>query len=195
MQRAIEAGDIETGISLMAMEPGLDTGPVLSKHGMPIRDDHTGGRLLDELAALGASALLENLSHIESLLAAAIPQQHDLATYAHKIDKAERHRLGESADTIWRRIRAFHPTLLATPFWVRTGSKSSQHTLKRIRLPVKQVKFYRRMSAACGCAVRLVLVITEAQLPGAKAQPVTTLINGYRERLRPGVRLSPGPIL
>ena len=78
---------------------------------MPIRDDHTGGRLLDELAALGASALLENLSHIESLLAAATPQQHDLATYAHKIDKAESAiDWSESADTIWRRIRAFHPT-------------------------------------------------------------------------------------
>ena len=87
----------------------------------------------------------------------------------------------------------FHPTQLATPFWVGQ-LKILTFALKRIRLPVKQVKFYRRIAQLAGALCAGVLVITEAQLPGM-AQPVTTLINGYRERLRPGVRLSPGPIL
>ena len=110
VQRAIESGDRETGVSIMAMEPGLDTGPVLSTRSMTICDQHTGGMLLGELAALGASALEEDLRDIESLLLSAAPQQHELANYAHKIDKAEGAiDWNEDAEALWRRIRAFNP--------------------------------------------------------------------------------------
>jgi len=94
VQRAIEAGDTETGVSIMAMEPGLDTGPVLLTRTLPISTDHTSGTLLDDLAQLGVAALIDSLENIHSLLATAAPQDDSQATYAHKISKQEGgHRL------------------------------------------------------------------------------------------------------
>ena len=193
VQRAIESGDRETGVSIMAMEPGLDTGPVLSTHSMAIRDHHTGGMLLDELAALGASALEEDLRDIESLLLSAAPQQHELANYAHKIDKAEcAIDWNEDAEALWRRIRAFNPapgcyTLLGEDrlkilsAHIETGPRSGA--------PGDILSADDRgLRVRCGEGI---LVISEGQLPGAKALPIATLINGHRDRLRPGVQLKP----
>lgn len=191
VQRAIEAGDDETGVSLMAMEPGLDTGPVLSTRRTVIRDDHTGGTLLDELATLGASALTENLGDIESLLASAVPQQDELANYAHKIDKAEGViDWSESADTLWRRIRAFNPAPACYTFLNDDRLKILSASVEQ-ETPAGEAGDIlsaddRGLRVRCGAGV---LVITEAQLPGAKAQPVASLINGHRARLSPGVRL------
>ena len=66
-QRAIEAGDTETGVSIMAMEPGLDTGPVLLTRTLPISADHSSGTLLDDLAQLGVAALIDSLENIDTL--------------------------------------------------------------------------------------------------------------------------------
>ncbi|MDA9711348.1 methionyl-tRNA formyltransferase [Luminiphilus sp.] len=193
VQRAIESGDRETGVSIMAMEPGLDTGPVLSTHSMTICDHHTGGMLLGELAALGASALEKDLRDIESLLLSAAPQQHELANYAHKIDKAEcAIDWNEDAEALWRRIRAFNPapgcyTLLGEDrlkilsAHIETGPRSGA--------PGDILSADDRgLRVRCGEGI---LVITEGQLPGAKALPIATLINGHRDRLRPGVQLKP----
>ena len=193
VQRAIESGDRETGVSIMAMEPGLDTGPVLSTHRMTICDHHTGGMLLGDLAALGASALEEDLRDIESLLLSAAPQQHELANYAHKIDKAEcAIDWNEDAEALWRRIRAFNPapgcyTLLGEDrlkilsAHIETGPHSGA--------PGDILSADDRgLRVRCGEGI---LVITEGQLPGAKALPIATLINGHRDRLRPGVQLKP----
>ena len=193
VQRAIESGDRETGVSIMAMEPGLDTGPVLSTHSMTICDHHTGGMLLGELAALGASALEEDLRDIESLLLSAAPQQHELANYAHKIDKAEcAIDWNEDAEALWRRIRAFNPapgcyTLLGEDrlkilsAHIETGPRSGA--------PGDILSADDRgLRVRCGEGI---LVISEGQLPGAKALPIATLINGHRDRLRPGVQLKP----
>ena len=110
VQRAIEAGDTETGVSIMAMEAGLDTGPVLMSRRLDIRSDHTSGQLLSELATTGAEALADSLDQIETLIAKAAPQQDDCATYANKIKKTE----GDlnwcaSAEELARRVRAFQP--------------------------------------------------------------------------------------
>ena len=193
VQRAIESGDRETGVSIMAMEPGLDTGPVLSTHSMTICDHHTGGMLLGELAALGASALEEDLRDIESLLLSAAPQQHELANYAHKIDKAEcAIDWNEDAEALWRRIRAFNPapgcyTLLGEDrlkilsAHIETGPHSGA--------PGDILSADDRgLRVRCGEGI---LVISEGQLPGAKALPIAALINGHRDRLRPGVQLKP----
>ncbi|MEQ4575552.1 MAG: methionyl-tRNA formyltransferase, partial [Gammaproteobacteria bacterium] len=90
IQRAIEAGDAETGVGLMLMEAGLDTGPVLLEQRTPIGADETGGQLHDRLAELGAQVLSDGLG----LLRAGIrpvprPQPAEGVTYAHKLDKAE----------------------------------------------------------------------------------------------------------
>lgn len=111
IQRAILAGDSETGVDLMQMETGLDTGPVLLERRTPIAVDETGGSLHDRLAALGADVLAEGLARAaagETLPAR--PQPDAGATYAHKIDKAEaRIDWNEPAVALARKVRAFDP--------------------------------------------------------------------------------------
>lgn len=111
IQRAILAGDEETGVDLMQMEAGLDTGPVLLQRRTPIRRDDTAGSLHDRLAALGAELLAEGLRRIlegESLPAA--PQPEDGVTYAHKLDKAEAQLdFRRAAIELERQVRAFDP--------------------------------------------------------------------------------------
>jgi methionyl-tRNA formyltransferase len=89
IQRAILAGDSETGITIMQMEPGLDTGPMLLKREVPIAPDDTGGSLHDRLADLGANAILEALDRLNSGTILAEPQPQEGVTYAAKLEKAE----------------------------------------------------------------------------------------------------------
>jgi len=111
IQRAILAGDLETGVDVMQMEAGLDTGPVLLEARTPIHPDDTGGRLHDRLAELGADALGEALARVlrgETLVARA--QSADGVTYAHKLDKAEAQLdWSEPAAVLARKVRAFDP--------------------------------------------------------------------------------------
>jgi len=111
IQRAILAGDAETGVDLMQMEAGLDTGPVLLEKRTPIAADDNGGRLHDRLAELGAQALAEGLAlALRGELPATRPQAVDGVTYAHKLDKAEaRLDWSESAAALARKVRAFDP--------------------------------------------------------------------------------------
>jgi len=111
IQRAILAGDVETGIDLMQMEAGLDTGPVLIERRTPIGDDDTGGSLHDRLATLGADALAEGLARAargETLTPRA--QAETGVAYAHKIEKSEgRLDWNEPASVLARKVRAFDP--------------------------------------------------------------------------------------
>ena len=111
IQRAILAGDGETGVDLMQMEAGLDTGPVLLEKRTPIAADDTGGRLHDRLAELGAEALAEGLAQVlGGGMLVATPQAADGVTYAHKLDKAEaRLDWNEAAAALARKVRAFDP--------------------------------------------------------------------------------------
>lgn len=111
IQRAILAGDAETGVDLMQMEAGLDTGPVLLERRTPIAADDNAARLHDRLAALGAELLRAGLARLragESLPAQAQPAEG--VTYAHKLDKAEALLdWNEPAALLDRKIRAFNP--------------------------------------------------------------------------------------
>ena len=111
IQRAIEAGDAQTGVCLMKMEKGLDTGPVLLSQALAIGEEETGGQLHDRLAALGAQVLADGLG----LLRAGIrpvpqPQPDQGVTYARKLDKAEaKLDWSQPAEALARRVRAFNP--------------------------------------------------------------------------------------
>jgi methionyl-tRNA formyltransferase len=111
IQRAILAGDTESGVDLMQMEAGLDTGPVLIERQTPISTEDTGGTLHDRLSALGADALAEGLRRVMAgeVLVPRI-QAEDGVEYAHKLDKAEA-RLDFSlpAIALARKVRAFDP--------------------------------------------------------------------------------------
>lgn len=111
IQRAILAGDAETGVGLMQMEAGLDTGPVLLERRTLIHADDTGGSLHDRLAGLGADALAEGLARLRAgRLEPARAQAADGVVYAHKLDKAEaRLDWSRSALELERQVRAFDP--------------------------------------------------------------------------------------
>jgi len=110
IQRAILAGDTETGISIMQMEVGLDTGPVYLARETAIAADDTGGSLHDRLASLGAEALLVALPGILDGSLIPIPQQDAQSTYAKKLSKEDaRIDWTHSAVDIERQVRAFDP--------------------------------------------------------------------------------------
>lgn len=107
VQRAILAGDATTGVTIMQMEKGLDTGPMLLTRTIRI-DRKTAGELTDEIARTGAEALVEVLSRLPHVRAQ--PQPAQGVTYAHKIDKAEaRIDFAKGAEFIERQVRAFAP--------------------------------------------------------------------------------------
>ena len=111
IQRAIEAGDSETGVCLMQMEAGLDTGPVLLEQRIAISASETGGQLHDRLAELGAQVLADGLGLLRvGLSPTPRPQADEGATYARKLDKAEaRLDWSQPAIALERKVRAFNP--------------------------------------------------------------------------------------
>ncbi len=107
VQRAILAGDAMTGVTIMQMERGLDTGPMLALGAMPV-GWQTAGELTAEIADLGARLMIEVLADISAFTP--IPQPEEGVTYAHKIDKAEsRLDFTQSAEQVERQVRAFAP--------------------------------------------------------------------------------------
>ena len=110
IQRALLAGDSDTGISIMQMDAGLDTGPVLKQAKTPIRSDDDAGSLHDRLAGIGADLIVETLVEMETSRAVSVPQPKLGITYASKIGKRDtRLDWARSATEIERAIRAFRP--------------------------------------------------------------------------------------
>lgn len=111
IQRAIEAGDAETGVAIMQMDIGLDTGDVILEKRLPI-EQQTAAQLHDQLAELGAQAIVEVLNKLafERVRLTAEMQSEEGVTYAAKLEKVEAALdLSQDAQTLWRRIRAFNP--------------------------------------------------------------------------------------
>lgn len=110
IQRALLAGDEASGVCIMKMDEGLDTGPVISTARLPLTDTLTGGELHDALATLGASTLVESLSGFCSGELMPIAQSQEGITYAKKLNKAEAALdFSESAVSLHRKIQAFNP--------------------------------------------------------------------------------------
>lgn len=108
IQRAIEAGDRESGVTIMQMDPGLDTGPMLLSEAIPIEPGETGGSLHDKLSDLGARLIVAALARLDSLPVR--PQPADGVTYAHKLQRAEaRIDWSQPSEVLERRVRAFDP--------------------------------------------------------------------------------------
>ncbi len=181
IQRAVLAGDSETGITIMEMEEGLDTGPMLLKKATPIAPDETGGSLHDRLSLLGAEALMEALPGILDGSLVAEPQDDGLACYAAKLDKAE-------AEIDWRRpaaeldrqVRAFDPWPVA-----QTRYRDQVMRVWQARplegtvdaAPGTVVATGREgMDVATGDGL---LRITRLQLPGKKAMETSAFLNAH----------------
>jgi methionyl-tRNA formyltransferase len=125
IQRAIEAGDAESGVCIMQMDEGLDTGPVLAEVKIALEADETGGSLHDKLATAGADAIIDCVRALAAgTPKTALPQPDEGAVYARKLDKAEaRIDWSEPATALERRIRAFNPWPVA---WCMSGEERTR---------------------------------------------------------------------
>lgn len=180
-QRAIEAGDKLTGVSVMQMDAGLDTGPILLTRECEISATDTAGELHAKLARLGADALMEALSQLAQGALTAKPQQGK-STYAHKLSKQEAQiDWQQPAEVIERRIRAFNPWPVCYFEWHGQRIKVWRAEVVSNGPASKQPGQVLAASASgvdivCGKdAVRLL----ELQLPGGKRQPVASILNGH----------------
>ena len=180
IHRAIEAGDPETGITLMLMDAGLDTGAMLSRAAIPILDTDTTGSLHDRLAALGASEIVDLLPRLEQGAVQAKPQDSDLATYAAKISKEEGSvDWSLPAQTLDRRIRAFDPFPGASALVGGMPIKIWRaHPVPGAGEPGAVLhQDSDGITVACGQGA---LSIDEVQKPGGRRQPVSEYLRGLR---------------
>lgn len=191
IQRAILAGDSETGVCLMQMERGLDTGPVLARAATPIHGDDTGGSLHDRLSLIGASLLAQSLDALLDGSMPAVPQDDAQASYAAKLDKTEaRIDWAESAAAIQRRIAAFNPWPVAETrrngnrlrLW-RAQVDDPDHRSDEV--PGTLLSVARDgIRVACG---RGILRLLSLQADGGRALEVAAFLNGHP--LQAGERL------
>ncbi|MBB6340727.1 methionyl-tRNA formyltransferase [Pseudomonas fluvialis] len=189
IQRAVQAGDGESGVTVMQMEAGLDTGPMLLKVSTPIAPSDTGGSLHDRLAALGSQAVIQAVDALAAGTLKGEVQDDRLANYAHKLNKDEaRLDWSRPADELERLVRAFNPwpichsTLNGEPLKVLAatlGEGSGQPG--QILAASKD-----GLTVACGEGA---LRLTRLQLPGGKPLNFSDLYNSRREQFAPGLVL------
>ncbi len=190
IQRAILAGDAQTGITIMQMDVGLDTGDMLLKTGCTIQAVDTAQTLHDKLAEMGAKALLEVLTRLPGGLQAE-PQAADLATYAHKLNKEEALiDWRQPAVQLARQVQAFNPWPVAQTrlgdMVIRLWQAEALDSPSPAK-PGTVVKADKTgIDIACGKGV---LHITLLQLPGGKAMDAAALLNGHPDLLPIGTIL------
>jgi methionyl-tRNA formyltransferase len=173
IQRTLLAGDAQTGVSIMQMDAGLDTGPLLAQQALPIAPDDDAATLHDKLACLGAEMIAAVLDDIAAGRAKAVPQPSAGATYAPKIDKSEtRLDWTRSAVELERAVRAFHPALTALD-----GERLRIWRARVIEargLPGRLLDA-ERLVVACG---HQALALTEVQRAGGKRLSAAEFVRG-----------------
>ncbi|HUW27235.1 MAG TPA: methionyl-tRNA formyltransferase [Sulfuriferula sp.] len=180
IQRAILAGDTETGITIMQMDAGLDTGAMLRRDAIPIAQDDTSASLHDKLATLGGQAIVAVLDRMSAGPVASTPQPDAGACYAAKISKAEAALdFNRPAAELARAVRAYNPApgaatqLRGTPLKVWSAHATDQRgTLGRVITADAQ-----GILIACGTGA---LCITEVQPAGGKRQFASQFLAGHQ---------------
>jgi methionyl-tRNA formyltransferase len=189
IQRAVEAGDRESGVTVMHMEAGLDTGPMLLKASTPIDASDTGGSLHDRLARLGPPAVLQVIDALQAGTQAAEIQDDSQAVYAHKLSKEEaRLDWTRPALELERQVRAFFP-------WPISHSTLHGEALKVLAAQWVEGSGEAGTVIACdkdGLTVACgeqALRLTRLQLPGGKPLNFADLFNSRREKFTVGTVL------
>ena len=190
IQRAIQAGDQESGVTIMQMDAGLDTGAMLTVARCPIAADETAATLHDKLAAIGAPALIATLQALANGSAQPQPQDDSQSCYAAKIDKTEALiDWRQPAITLDRLIRAFNPLPIAYTELHGERVKIYRCALGPVTsaAPGTLITADREaITVACGDGTSLRLL--QLQLPGGKALTSAELLNGRGDLFQPGQR-------
>jgi methionyl-tRNA formyltransferase len=192
IQRCIEAGDKVTGITIMQMDAGLDTGAMLHKVSTGIALDETGGSLHDRLASLGPDSLLTTLAQLQAGTLQPEQQNDALANYAHKLKKEEALLdWSQSAETLALRVRAFNPfpvayTLLGNER-IRVLQASAIDKVTQLQPGTIANVSAKGIEVACADGV---LRLEQIQLAGKKAMMVADVINGQPTLFQPNYVLA-----
>lgn len=183
IQRAILAGDVETGVTIMRMEAGLDTGPILGMQGFALCADDTAASLHDRLAVLGADLLMDVIGRLPEAIRSARPQPEAGVTYAKKLTKAEAQLDWTfAAEQLDRQIRAFNPWPIAETqldgqqlrIWQAQVIKMKHHVLPGTVLTATT----NGIQVACGTDV---LNLTQVQLAGRKTVTAAEFIQSHHQ--------------
>ncbi|EOB2575035.1 methionyl-tRNA formyltransferase [Vibrio fluvialis] len=192
IQRSIWAGDAETGVTIMQMDVGLDTGDMLKIATLPIEASDTSGSMYDKLAELGPQALVECLSDIAQGTAVAVKQDDALANYAQKLSKEEaKIDWTLSAQAIERCVRAFNPWPMShfavadnqIKVWQARVEAGSSNQAAGTILKADKTGIY----VATGAEI---LVLESLQIPGKKALPVQDILNARASWFEVGSQLN-----
>lgn len=189
IQRAILAGDRETGITIMQMEEGLDTGPMRLRMSCPISANDTAGSLHDRLALLGGEALLAALEQLQEGKLPSEPQDSAATTYATKLSKEEaRLDWTRPATELDRAVRAYNPvpvaftTLAGQTLRVWEASPTDATTTAPPGMIIAADRDGLSVATGAGSVMR----IETLQLPGGKPLSILQLLNARRDQLAPG---------
>jgi len=187
IQRCIEAGDKVTGITIMQMNAGLDTGDMLAKITTGIFATDTGGSLHDRLAQLGPKSMLAVLADVEAGTLKPEVQNNGLACYAHKLSKQEALiDWSQSAETLALRIRAFNPFPMAYTLLgderIRVLAAEARDSMTTLQPGTIASVANEGIDVACGEGT---LRLTQVQLAGKKAMSVADVINGQPKLFQP----------
>ena len=180
IQAALLNGDAETGITIMRMDAGVDTGPTLSQRALPIQPDDNAGSLSERLAALGGELLLETLPAYLSGELAPQPQEDAGATYAPMLNKADGQLdFSQPAEALARRVRAFNPWPGAFTIWQGQMLKIQRaHAVPTPCAVPGQTVIYQGLPAFCTSDG--LLALDELQPAGKKPQPGKAFLQGAR---------------
>ncbi|MCP3129122.1 methionyl-tRNA formyltransferase [Shewanella sp. KJ2020] len=192
IQRALWAGDKTTGVTVMQMDVGLDTGDMLLKTTLPIEDDDTSASLYEKLAEQGPTALLQALEGLANGTLAAEKQDETLASYAEKLSKEEaRLDWNKSAKQLWQEVRAFNP-------WPVSYFEHQGNTIKVWQTQVSQATSNAEPGTIISASKKGievatgdgVLTLLSMQLPGKKPLSVADILNARGEWFSPNTRLN-----
>lgn len=199
IQRSLAAGDEKTGVTIMQMDKGLDTGAMILTAECPIENSDTSASLYEKLAQLGPTALIDTLTLMATNTHKATTQNSDLATYAHKLDKHETElNWGLTAHELHRKIRAYIPWPVSQFTFTEDAHNNKQHRIRVWQASVKEVETTQAAGSIISVDKEGIMVATAQgaiclevlQLPNKKALPVKDILNGRADWFKVGANIN-----
>ncbi len=203
IQRSLETGDEKTGVTIMQMDKGLDTGAMILSAECAIENTDTSASLYEKLAQLGPKALIDTLVLMASNEHKAVRQNNDLATYAHKLDKAAAELDWQlSATELDRKIRAYIPWPVTqftfTESSAENTEKAKQHRIRVWQASVQTIATTKTAGTILSADKKGIVIATCTgaicleilQLPNKKALPVQDVLNGRADWFKVGSNIN-----